>query len=210
MKSFTTSVAVVIAAILLAQMMAYNALFAGVMPSDERQQPEAIVVFAGEAGRIKEGFQRADKNQKLIVSPANEIQFAKYQHRYHSNEPVVPIIESKARTTFENALYCSKIIKENNFRDICLVTSAYHMPRSYILTRLMLIGSKVKIHRIPIKSPRINSKTKRIKMQYNEMVKLWGSLGEMLYYLIRGHVPEASPKSYTAIRMLRSVFLFRV
>ncbi|GKU27241.1 hypothetical protein CFOLD11_40680 [Clostridium folliculivorans] len=40
------------------------------------------------------------------------------------------IAEDKSRTTTENAIYTSKIMKENNFSKPILVTSAFHMDRS--------------------------------------------------------------------------------
>ena len=38
--------------------------------------------------------------------------------------------EEKSRNTFENVSNISKLIKERNIKFVCLVTSAYHMPRS--------------------------------------------------------------------------------
>ncbi len=40
------------------------------------------------------------------------------------------IEESKSRTTFENALYTKEIVKGEK---VCLITSAYHMPRSVMI-----------------------------------------------------------------------------
>jgi hypothetical protein len=45
---------------------------------------------------------------------------------------------------------------------------------------------------------------------YEEMVKLWGSLGEMVLYKIRGKLPERNPKTSPVIRKLKSWMLFRV
>ncbi len=38
--------------------------------------------------------------------------------------------ESNSRNTFENAFYTSKMAKLFGFKRLCLITSAYHMPRS--------------------------------------------------------------------------------
>jgi uncharacterized SAM-binding protein YcdF (DUF218 family) len=40
------------------------------------------------------------------------------------------ILEKNSRNTFENAKYTSKIIKENNYKNVCLVTSLSHINRS--------------------------------------------------------------------------------
>ncbi len=52
------------------------------------------------------------------------------------------IEESKSRTTFENALYTRKIVKG---KKVCLITSAYHMPRSVMIFKAF----KVKILPVP-------------------------------------------------------------
>jgi uncharacterized SAM-binding protein YcdF (DUF218 family) len=43
------------------------------------------------------------------------------------------ITESKARDTYENALFTRKICEERSFRRVLLITSAYHMRRSVML-----------------------------------------------------------------------------
>lgn len=43
------------------------------------------------------------------------------------------IIEDKARTTKENAIYVSKMLKEKDIENVLLVTSYLHMKRSYML-----------------------------------------------------------------------------
>ncbi|MEM4271303.1 MAG: YdcF family protein [Candidatus Pacearchaeota archaeon] len=40
------------------------------------------------------------------------------------------ILESKSKNTYENALYVSKILKEQNWKKIILITSAFHMKRA--------------------------------------------------------------------------------
>lgn len=44
----------------------------------------------------------------------------------------VPVkwIETKSATTWENSLYSSKLLKQNNIKTILLVTHAWHMPRA--------------------------------------------------------------------------------
>ena len=40
---------------------------------------------------------------------------------------------------------------------------------------------------------------------YNEMIKLWASLGEYAYYGLTGRLPEKNIKSYRAVQLLKSV-----
>ncbi|WP_411376674.1 YdcF family protein [Desulfurobacterium thermolithotrophum] len=41
------------------------------------------------------------------------------------------IEESKSKNTFQNGIFTYKILNKKGIKKICLVTSAYHMPRSY-------------------------------------------------------------------------------
>lgn len=54
------------------------------------------------------------------------------------------LIENKSRNTIENAVFIKKIIHEKSFKNIALVTSAYHMKRS------SYIFKKLKINIIPV------------------------------------------------------------
>ncbi len=48
--------------------------------------------------------------------------------------PITEIIEeNKSKNTFQNAVFTYKILKRLNVNRICLVTSAYHMPRSFTI-----------------------------------------------------------------------------
>ncbi len=124
-------------------------------------------------------------------------------------------MENKARTTFENAYFISEVISEYRFHSVTFVTSDYHMPRSYLLMKLMLLGKGVTVQRLAAKSPYLagsswpRSET-ALKVTYNEMVKVWGSLGELLVYVIRRQLPERNPKDVPFFRKIRSWVLFSV
>ncbi len=147
----------------------------------------------------------------IVISPASLRQLDDYAR----SEPGIPrsafIAEPAARTTFENALIARNLIQEHNLRRIVLVTSAYHAPRSYVLLRLLTIGSGVEISLSPVTdgSPsRWAYALRHRKILYNEMMKLWGSLAEGAVYAVRGSLPADNPKSLALSRMLRSLLLF--
>jgi uncharacterized SAM-binding protein YcdF (DUF218 family) len=49
------------------------------------------------------------------------------------------IVEDMARNTFENAVYCGRIIRERGWRRVIVVTDAFHLPRAlYVFRRLGL------------------------------------------------------------------------
>ncbi|WP_456419013.1 YdcF family protein [Thermovibrio sp.] len=69
------------------------------------------IVVSG--GRVTSAFSEASAMKRVLVNlgvPPSQV-----------------IEEDRSRTTFENALYTKKLIGS---RPICLITSAYHMPRS--------------------------------------------------------------------------------
>jgi uncharacterized SAM-binding protein YcdF (DUF218 family) len=56
------------------------------------------------------------------------------------------IVEDRSRNTFENAVYTGRIIRDQGWRDIVLVTDAFHIQRAlYVFHRLGLpaVGAKV-------------------------------------------------------------------
>ncbi len=64
-------------------------------------------------GKVTSEFAEAPAMKKVLINlgvPSSKI-----------------LVEDRSRTTFENALYTAKLIGRE---EICLVTSAYHMPRS--------------------------------------------------------------------------------
>lgn len=59
------------------------------------------------------------------------------------------IVEPKARTTQENALYTAKICQERGYENVLLVTSALHMPRSKFFFNRYLDRNKTWVYAYP-------------------------------------------------------------
>jgi uncharacterized SAM-binding protein YcdF (DUF218 family) len=173
---------------------------------------DAIVIFNGAKERIEAGcnLARLGYAPYLIISPADSKKISAYQRKYTVPLSVNIIKEDKARTTFENALYCKRIIKHHQFNSIVLVTSDYHMPRSYLLMKIFLTGSGINIQIKGAESVKYRPKEKRFKIVYNEMLRTWGSLAELVCFQFSGQVPETPLKSYKAVQWLKSVLLFNV
>ncbi|HEA66377.1 MAG TPA: YdcF family protein [Desulfobacterales bacterium] len=184
--------------------------------SNPHHAADTIFILNGASERIKKGYELAKESNAdfVIISPADDSMIKDYEKQY---EPLKAkyILENKARTTFENAYFVSKIISANRFRSVTFVTSDYHMPRSYLLLKLMLMGKGVTVQRLAAKSPYLAGSAwprseKALKVTYNEMVKVWGSLGELLVYVIRRQLPERNPKDVPFFRAIRSWVLFGV
>lgn len=181
-------------------------------------ETEAIIVFGESTNRVAAGYDLAHSltTRYLIISSVLEGQLDVYDQRYQLPLGVKHITEPLARTTLENAVYCQKIIQRHRLSSIVLVTSAYHMPRSWALLKLCLAGSvvNVRIYCAPIgKESHVtgyfNTK-KGGKTLYNEMVRFWGSLGEWALFKVRGELPRGNPKEIRLVKMLKSTVLFDI
>jgi uncharacterized SAM-binding protein YcdF (DUF218 family) len=185
--------------------------------SSEVGNYDAVVVFAGSANRIEQGYElaRTGVAPKLIISPANRRLIALYEKRYGSSGKATYIIEEKADTTYANAYYTTQLVKKHGLKSVLLVTSDYHMPRSYFLMKMcsFATGCRIGVYRLdtrPAGSLSWHDRSLRLKLTYNEMVQLWGSLLESgLFYLKR---PDKwlKKKSSGISRWLRGLLLFDV
>jgi len=181
-------------------------------------ETDAIVVFGESANRVSAGYDlaRSLTTRYLIISSVLDGQLDVYDKRYHLPAGVKHITEPLARTTLENAVYSYKIIQRHRLSSIVLVTSAYHMPRSWALLKLCLAGSDVNV---PIYCALIGREShvtgyfktrKGLKTLYNEMVRFWGSLGEFAVFKVRGELPRGNPKEIRMVKLLKSIFLFDI
>ena len=181
-------------------------------------ETEAIIVFGESTDRVTAGYglARSLTTRYLIISSVLEGQLDVYDKRYQLPPGVKHITEPLARTTLENAVYIQKIIQRHRLSSIVLVTSAYHMPRSWALLKLCLAGSvvNVRIYCAPIgKESHVTgyfSTKKGRKTLYNEMVRFWGSLGEWAVFKVRGELPRGNPKEIRLVKLLKSIVLFDI
>ena len=168
---------------------------------------DAVVVFGGGAGRIEKGYELISNgySKHLIISPAKPVALVKYDNKYGWRQGFKHIYETKARTTFENAVYIKRLIEKHHFKSVLLVTSTWHMPRSYFLLKTQLLFSGIQIYRVGSdcssnvrpswwETPQIR------KLVYGEFVQLWGSVGEYFIYLLNGKLPEKNLKEMTIFK----------
>ena len=152
---------------------------------------DVVIVFCGARGRVEAGIYLANRNKSnsLLLSPATTEKIFQYKKKWPHASAINFVVENQARTTFENALYSSRLIKTYGWKNVILVTSDYHMPRSYLLLRMMLFGNGMGVRCFQVESGE-NS----WRMKLKEWCAVWYSLGEMIYYVFTGGVPQRSPK----------------
>ena len=178
---------------------------------------DLIVSFEGTEERAHTAYQLADLNYApaVAISPANKNKLALYDRRFQPKRHFQKIMETQARTTFENALYTSRIIRKHKFKSVILVTSWNHIPRSKFLLRLMLIGAGTRILTDPVRTGMLDNEnwyrhTIGWKMVYNEMVESWGSLIEYAQYILSGKMPDVQTGKFRLMRTMKNYLLFDI
>jgi len=178
----------IILAVLISAILGEVAYFYHILTKDDLlQRADAIIVFAGSSERIEPAYRLANSGyaRYLVISPASDNLLKSYKKTCELSPKVRQITEDKASSTFENALYTSKIIESLGFDSVILVTSSYHLPRSYFLLRILLLTSKVDVQPYGVARAQgngtswLDSSVERRKV-FSEMVDFWGSLFELL------------------------------
>ena len=103
-----------------------------------------IVVLTGGKGRIEKGLELFEKNfgEYLFISGVFEKSELEIKHIVDNkliDKDCCVIVDNKAKNTFENAYEVKKWLdKKNKIKNIILVSSYYHLPRSYIVFKKMI------------------------------------------------------------------------
>ena len=105
------------------------------------EKADAVVVLTGDAGRIELGISLLvlEKADKLFVSGANQevsyddiatLSSASQRDYVRGASGDTIILGTNAQNTIGNAQESKRWLEENQYDEIILVTSHYHMPRS--------------------------------------------------------------------------------
>lgn len=178
---------------------------------------DLIAVFRGSNDRIAKGYELANAGVApgLMISPASPSERAIFDRRYRRTAAFEHVPETRAATTFQNALFVSRWMAAHHRHTVVLVTTDYHLPRAYLLLRLERLGRGTTILPCPAASNRLAPNplrwsTRQKKQVYNEMVEFWGSLFEMLHFRLTGRLPEKSLTQGRAVLYLRQWLLFEI
>ncbi|MBU2541447.1 MAG: YdcF family protein [Candidatus Omnitrophica bacterium] len=181
------------------------------MISDAFQKADAIVVFAGgvgESGMAGQGYQERVQHAVRLYRKgyANHLIFSSgYTYIFH--EPQVMkalavslgmpegriILEDKAKNTYENVLFTGEILERNDWKEILLISSPYHMRRVSLVFRKNAPDTEVlytPITKSLFYSHGINQEGKKVLKQIS-LQQLKGILHEYLgiiYYYFQGYI----------------------
>jgi uncharacterized SAM-binding protein YcdF (DUF218 family) len=189
-------------AMVSAQLIYFSIIYSG---SREITKPsDLIAVFPGGSSRMEAGFHLAESGtaSHLVINNQGIENLKKRYAKLLGHPPSVMLHTYKSTSTFEDALSMRKIIQSRNFSSIILVTSAYHMPRAHFVLRVLLFDRKIHIDRFGV------GRAPDQATVYNEIIKFWGSIGEMIYYNVTGALLSENPSAEKVIGFLKKYLLF--
>lgn len=143
-KKLIISILIAVAIVIFAPML----IAVYLSPQSQLSKADAIVVVSGgdTDARISEGVKLYLQKwaPKLVFSGAaaeGDVSNALAMKRIAISKGVPAgdiLIEENSKTTVENADFTAKIIRDNGFKSIILVTSPYHQRRAYTQFRFAL------------------------------------------------------------------------
>ena len=185
--------------------------FKTIVPAD------LVIAFEGNDKRVYAAYHLMDFSYApiLVISPASLDKIKEYDRKYQPRMNFERILEKKAKTTFENAFYTKEIIKEKRYNNVILVTSWDHLPRSYLLLKMMLIGTDVRIQVYGVPTGELDRTNwfkyaDGWKMVYNEMAETYGSLVQMVDYFIDGKTSGMESKKSAFWGGIKKALLFEI
>ncbi len=170
---------------------AFTAIGRYFSPTDSLTKADAIVVVSGSNERLDHALSlyKSGFGPKLIFSgaasegPMSNAKAWKIEAIKNGVPTNAIIIEEKAISTYENALFTKDIIIERGFKHIILVSSVYHQRRAYESFKNVLKGQDVVIQNSPAEAPlwRVDNwwrSKSGIQTTIREVVKLiWLKIG---------------------------------
>ena len=103
-----------------------------------------IVVLTGGKGRIDKGLELFERNygKYLFISGVfkeSEVKINNFVENKLKEKDCCVVVDNKAKNTFENALELTRWLDEKyDIKNIILVSSYYHLPRSYIVFKKLI------------------------------------------------------------------------
>lgn len=145
---------------------------------------DAIVVLTGGSTRIETALELLGqkKGQKLLISGVNAGTKAADIQAMHSDRAYLFAccidLERVAADTIGNAAETAKWVKENDYKSLIIVTSAYHMPRSMLEYHRQLANTKLTPYPVPLDSINRDEWWKNadtLRFMLNEYMKYLGA-----------------------------------
>lgn len=172
---------------------------------------ELAVLFKGDEGRIPYFYQLIEetKIKRIHIPGVPEKTLVFWDQKFKAPQNIHLQVTPPTGSTFEDALMAAEAIRVHGIRSVVLVTSDYHLARSWFLLRILTLGRGVRIQPANVPSRmRTAGYTVRAKMIYNEMVNFWGSVMELGYNKFTGGLLFENHKVIRLISIFKRILLF--
>lgn len=156
----------------------------------ELEKSDILAILPAAEDRIKAGYELGKLEYAptlTIVGVSKADQTADSRYRGFPVN-VRRVFSNESRSTFEDTLNIKDLVNEHDFKSVILVTSSYHMPRAYLLLKILLSGSGIRVERFCTTKDDAKGGSKGThlfaggRIMLVEMMKFWGSCFEMLTY----------------------------
>ncbi len=137
-----------------------------------KKEIEGIIVLTGDKFRILEGLKILNNEigYKLLISGVNkeisieEIkqEFPKYKQLFNCCVE----LDSISTNTFENIREIFFWKKNNNIKNILLITSDYHLPRVKLEVNRLLLDNETYFYGVKYDNQKINIRAKKLIVEY--------------------------------------------
>ena len=137
-----------------------------------KKEIEGIVVLTGDKFRILEGLKilNSEIGYKLLISGVNkEISIEEIKKEFPKFNPLFNCcveLESISTNTFENVREIFFWKKNNNIKNILLITSDYHLPRVELEVNRLLLDKETFYYGVKYDNQKINIRMKKLIVEY--------------------------------------------
>ena len=137
-----------------------------------KKEIEGIVVLTGDKFRILEGLKilNSEIGYKLLISGVNkEISIEEIKKEFPKFNQLFNCcveLESISTNTFENVREILFWKKNNNIKNILLITSDYHLPRVELEVNRLLLDKETFYYGVKYDNQKINIRMKKLIVEY--------------------------------------------
>ena len=137
-----------------------------------KKEIEGIVVLTGDKFRILEGLKilNSEIGYKLLISGVNkEISIEEIKKEFPKFNQLFNCcveLESISTNTFENVREIFFWKKNNNIKNILLITSDYHLPRVELEVNRLLLDKETFYYGVKYDNQKINIRMKKLIVEY--------------------------------------------
>jgi uncharacterized SAM-binding protein YcdF (DUF218 family) len=177
------------------------------------QEADLIIVFPGDKNRVDAAYTLAKEGYATNLAVVNypHEQLRKMAKGHKELQKIKMITSGNGSSTFEDIYNAKEIIIRHQYQSVILVTSSYHMPRSLVLFKTFLLSSglKIDVQYYPVEIATDKSPSMVMRLSYNEIVKLWGSMIEMVGYQFTHVLLTKEPRYLEAKKYIKARLLFQ-